>query len=434
MTYTIRPDVLLRQSKRGHDAMRAKDLLTHQLAAFREIGRTVPPLSGNAREQLALLEANVDFEDVAAGEPSTIDGIRAEIGMAEASASVDADTVADRVLGGWLGRCAGNTLGKPFELPTWSARTIRDYLERADAWPLTDYVPALDPMPAPFELREDCWRTTTRGRIAYVTRDDDLDYTILNLMLLERHGPNFTTEDVGRLWLELLPFGKTFTAEAAAYRNLTEGLAAPETATRLNPYREWVGALIRADVFGFINPGRPLAAALLAARDARLSHTRNGIYGEMWAAAAVAAAFAAKSPSEIIEATLRVVPPRSRLYATVDRIIALYRQGASWSEAIAWIESLGYYYVHVINNAAIIAASLLWSEGDFTRGISLAVCAGLDTDSNGATVGSILGVYNGARAIPRSWTEPFNDELRSALCGQASLSIQEAAKRTLSLI
>jgi ADP-ribosylglycohydrolase len=267
-----------------------------------------------------------------------------------------------------------------------------------------------------------------------VTRDDDLDYTILNLMLLERHGTGFTTEDVGRLWLELLPFGKTFTAEAAAYRNLTEGLAPPETATRLNPYREWVGALIRADVFGFVNPGRPRAAALLAARDARLSHTRNGIYGEMWAAAAVASSFSAESPSRIIEDAQRFVPPRSRLRLTVDRIVTLHGQGASWSDAIAWIESLGYYYVHVINNAAIIAAALLWSEGDFTRGVSLAACAGLDTDSNAATVGSILGVYNGAEAIPRSWSEPLNNDLRTALCGQTSLSIEDAASRTLSLI
>ncbi|PKP68420.1 MAG: hypothetical protein CVT82_15345 [Alphaproteobacteria bacterium HGW-Alphaproteobacteria-4] len=352
----------------------------------------------------------------------------------EGAAPVDAGTVADRVLGGWLGRCVGNGLGKPFELPTWSARKIRDYLERAGAWPLADHVPVLDPMPPSFELREDCWQTTTRGRVAYATRDDDLDYTILNLMLLEQYGVDFTTENVGRLWLDLLPFGKTFTAEAAAYRNLTEGLAAPETATRLNPYREWIGALIRADAFGFVNPGRPLAAALLAARDARLSHTRNGIYGAMWAAAAVAAAFAARSPSEIVAAARAVVPPRSRLVAAIDRIVALHRQGAPWSDAIALIESIDHYYVHVINNAAVIAAALLWSDGEFTRGIALAVCAGLDTDSNGATVGAILGVYNGANAIPRAWTDPLNNELRTALCGQASLSLSDLAKRTVALI
>jgi hypothetical protein len=152
MNYAIRPDVLLRQSKRGHDAVLAADLLTHQLAALREVGRKAPPLSGTSREQLELLELYVDFEDVVAGEPSTIDGITATIDAREAAAEVDAKTLADRVLGGWLGRCAGNTLGEPFELPMWSARTIRGYLERAGAWPLTDYVPALDPMPANLEF------------------------------------------------------------------------------------------------------------------------------------------------------------------------------------------------------------------------------------------------------------------------------------------
>ena len=58
-----------------------------------------------------------------------------------------------------------------------------------------------------------------------------------------------------------------------------------------NPYREWIGAQIRADICGYV-PRPPGAAAKLAFRDASLSHTANGIYGAMWSAALVAAAFA----------------------------------------------------------------------------------------------------------------------------------------------
>jgi hypothetical protein len=231
---------------------------------------------------------------------------------------VDAGAIADRIHAGWLGRCVGNGLGKPFESALWTPGLIRDYLKSAGAWPLVDYVPLLEPMPERFVLRQDCYHTTTRGNIDGVTRDDDLDYTLLNLLLLERHGRAFSTEQVGALWLELLPFG-----------NAT---------------------------------------------------------------------------------------------------------GAGWDEALAWIHGLDYYYVHTINTAAIIAAALLWSDGDFTTAIGLAVSSAYDTDSNGATVGAIAGVLAGTSGMPRHWTEPLHDRLTSALSGHATESIADLAARTHRLL
>ncbi|WP_238016919.1 ADP-ribosylglycohydrolase family protein [Dactylosporangium sp. AC04546] len=294
----------------------------------------------------------------------------------------------------------------------------------------TDYAPVLDPMPERFVLRQDCYRTTTRGNVDGVTRDDDLDYTLLNLLLLERHGRGFTTAQVGALWLELLPFGKTFTAEAAAYRNLTNAVPVPQTATVLNPYREWVGALTRADVFGLVSPGRPAEAARLAFADARLSHVRNGVYGAMWAAAAVAAAFGASGPRDVVTRALAVVPPASRLHAALTHVLELHAAGAGWDAAVEWIHGLDYYYVHTINNAAIVAAALLWSDGVFTDAIGLAVSAAYDTDSNGATVGAVAGVLAGTAGIPAHWTEPLHDRLTSALSGHATESIADLAART----
>ena len=108
--------------------------------------------------------------------------------------------------------------------------------------------------------------------------DDDLNYPLLGLLLLERHGHGFTTADVARLWLDELPAGRTFTAERVAYRNLLAGIEPPHTARYRNPFREWIGALIRADVYGWTHPGDPAAAAEQAWRDATLTHTANGVY------------------------------------------------------------------------------------------------------------------------------------------------------------
>ncbi|GGP58735.1 hypothetical protein GCM10010278_39650 [Streptomyces melanogenes] len=136
----------------------------------------------------------------------------------------------------------GNMLGKPVERGDhWTRDRIDRYLRRADALPLTDYLPDPDLLPpaAPgeFELRPE-WRQCVRGRVHGSCRDDDVDYAVLGLHLLETHGFAFTTEQVGELWLLRLPYLQTFTAERAAYRNPANGLKPPLTATYDNPYQE----------------------------------------------------------------------------------------------------------------------------------------------------------------------------------------------------
>ena len=63
-----------------------------------------------------------------------------------------------------------------------------------------------------------------------------------------------------------------------------------------------------------------------------------------------------------------------------------------------------------------------------------AVRGGLDTDSNGATAGSVAGVLTGAAAIPAQWTEPLRDTVRSAVFGFDGVRISELAERTLRLV
>lgn len=75
--------------------------------------------------------------------------------------------------------------------------------------------------------------------------DDDITYTLLDLLILEAHGFDFTTADVGRMWIERLPCACT--AEDVALRNLKAGIPAAEAADRDNPFCQWIGADIRAD-------------------------------------------------------------------------------------------------------------------------------------------------------------------------------------------
>lgn len=368
-------------------------------------------------------------------EPESLADILATLPQAAPVAALGEAELRDRMLGAWLGRCAGCNLGKPVENGDhWTHQHLRRYLESADAYPLRDYIPVPEPMLEGFAFRE-FWPYTTRGRITESARDDDIDYTILGLHLLEKYGFGFTTADVATEWLDRIPYTQTFTAERVAYRNLAIGLP-PERAGRAdNPYREWIGAQIRADIYGYVHPGNPRAAAELAYRDATLSHTANGVYGEMWAAALVAAAFTGTA-REAVEASLTCVPPGSRLAEAVRFVLDRHTAGDTWEEARTVIdERYGHYsWVHTVNNAALVTAGLLWGDGDFTATIGLTVQGGWDTDSNGATAGSVAGIITGAKQLPPHWTEPLNDTARSAIRGFDRSSISDLAGRTVRLV
>jgi ADP-ribosylglycohydrolase len=345
------------------------------------------------------------------------------------------DELADRILGGWQGRIAGCTLGKPVEDGDfWTPDRIRAYLKLADAYPLRDYIPALDPMPKGFQLRE-CWPETTRGQVRGAARDDDIDYSILNLWLLEQYGFGVTPSRVATAFLSFLPYLRVFTAERVTMVNLLHNVPIAAIGETRNPYREWIGALIRADVYGWALPDRPGTAARLVFQDASLSHRNNGIYAAMWAAALVSAACVAGTVTEAVERSLDYVPARSRLAEALGFVNELNHTGHTWEQALERIRArFGHYgWVHSINNACLITAGLLWGRGDFAATVGLTVQGGWDTDSNAATAGSVVGTVLGATRLPAHFIDPLQDRARSAVFGYDNSRISDLARRTTNL-
>jgi ADP-ribosylglycohydrolase len=110
-----------------------------------------------------------------------------------------------------------------------------------------------------------------------------------------------------------------------------------------------------------------------------------------------------------------------------------YTGGVGWEEAMDRIDSRygHYHWVHTINNAAAVAAGLLWAEGDFSAAVGLTVQAGMDTDSNGATAGSVAGVLTGSRGIPEHWVAPLEDRVATAVFGYDNVTISSLAQRTV---
>ena len=103
----------------------------------------------------------------------------------------------ERILGAWQGRISGCQLGKPVELLSMreGRAALGDYLARAEALPLRDYVPLLEGTAVARFGRASC-----RGLLERSEPDDDINYSVMALMLLERHGRDLSTADVARAW------------------------------------------------------------------------------------------------------------------------------------------------------------------------------------------------------------------------------------------
>ncbi|MHC4480633.1 MAG: ADP-ribosylglycohydrolase family protein, partial [Planctomycetota bacterium] len=364
-------------------------------------------------------------------EPDELEAIRAcrPPGPRHIAAPPSPEALEEQTLGAWLGRAAGCMLGKPVE--GWRREKIDDLLAVCGLDELADYFPMPPEGAGAFDFHPS-FAACIRGNIDRAARDDDMDYTVVGLRILEDHGRDFTPRQVAEFWLSHLPYHLTYTAERAAYRNFVNGIWPPASSRHRNPYREWIGAQIRADAFGYACPGRPEEAAGLAHGDASISHVKNGIYGEMWVAAMLAAAFATDRMGKVIEIGLSEVPANCRLAEAVGQVRAWHREGIGADGAIGRILAQygSYHGVHTINNAAIVAMALLWGEQDFSRTVGLAVRAGLDTDCNGATAGSVLGAAIGASAIPDHWTAPLNDRLETIVAGESELTLSGLAART----
>ena len=307
-----------------------------------------------------------------------------------------------RVYAGWLGKCIGVRFGAPLE--NWTYQDIRDHLGELDGY-----------LPLP------------EGKI--FKPDDDTNLPLILIRALQYYGPEITAEQMGDAWLNYLGDqratlwwgGYGVSTEHTAYLNLKAGTPAPDSgSTALNGVvmAEQIGGQIFSDIWGLVAPNDPALAADYAAKAASVSHDGNGVYGGMFIAAMVSAAFSENDPQRLIEAGLSVIPEQCEYAQTVRAVLDFHRQQPDdWHAAYHFIaERWGDYpgVVHIIPNAAVIVMALLYGEGDFSRSIQIANMAGWDTDCNVGNVGAIMGVAVGLEGIETRWREPMNDLLVAA--------------------
>jgi ADP-ribosylglycohydrolase len=260
--------------------------------------------------------------------------------------SSDFEESSNRVKAAFLGSICGCILGKPLEA-SLTGNEIKSALEAAEEWPMNDYVAS--------KIKEyiprvhESFNETAREYINYVAPDDDINYTIMGMLILEKFGLDFNHSDIEELWLHHLPIGTTFGPERTMLVKsglesfnrwdlksfLEKGGVGPRGQISekessksfrilndiLNPGDELCGATIRADAYGYACPGNPEMAANLAWKDSSFTHNRTGIYGTMFVAAAIACAQIFTDRMKIFETALKYIPQRSRFHERVSACI-----------------------------------------------------------------------------------------------------------------
>jgi len=354
----------------------------------------------------------------------------------------DPDSWYDRVYGAFLARCAGCMLGQPVE--GWKSPKIIGYMKDTGNYPLNNYFRSdvSDALRAKYQITEDGY-LHQRPRINWgnntdcAPEDDDTDWSILALKLLEEIGTSFTPEDAGINWLNHFPMFHTAVSERIGYRNLANGIDAELCGSYCNPHRETLGAQIRADAYGYAAPGDPERAASMAWRDATLTNAKNGLYGAMLVAAMLAAAAATNDPALIVQAGLAQIPTRSRLHEAISQVMNWYEVGRPVEEVCADIherysEMDSYTWVHVVGNAMIVVMALMYGALDLTKSLGLCVTMGHDTDCNCATVGSVIGIALGAGRLPPKWLVGVNNQVYTCVATfDDKLAIDKFARRLL---
>jgi ADP-ribosylglycohydrolase len=379
-------------------------------------------------------------------EPDTLEGIEAtsDVAFLAAEPLPDDDSIRDKIRTGFLGSVCGCMLGKPLEMHPDMA-LLKQAATKTGEWPLNNYVTEamLDELPR----RHRSWEETVRERIRYAAPDDDVNYTVTGMLLLEQHGVALTQQDVIEFWLLNLPplftFGperNTLTAATlwAQYRADLFAEQPYEDFARWNAlwnyYTELCGAQIRADAYGYAFPGDPVSASRMAYVDASVTHRKTGVYATMFTAAAIAAMFTERNALDAFRRAAMVIPRQSRFRRAVEYCIEIVHGSADWLGAYAAIHDAYHEFGHcmIVQETGTLINSLHYAE-NVSDAFCKQVMQGNDTDSYGATSGAMAGVRFGSSGLDKRWLAPMNDTLHTTVAGFHDQSLSSVAERMAEL-
>jgi len=303
----------------------------------------------------------------------------------------------DKILGCWIGKCIGGTIGAQVE----GTKELMNFtLETA----FPEEIPP----------------------------NDDLDLQVLWLETMLEKGVHITSCDLADAWMARCwyPFNEYGTFK----RNYAKGIRPPFSGSFDNAYWETgMGCPIRAEIWGLICPANPELASIYAYTDGCLDHTGQSIGAEQLWSAVVSEAFFDDDILGLVRKYYDYLPEGTAVRGCVDSVFDSHEKGLDWKDArMRMLIQHGHPEAcDAPVNTGITVMAILYGEGDFGLTQLIALNSGYDTDCTAATAGAVMGGAIGAKNIPAEWKDPIGTEFVTGIdLARTDLSIDKLARDT----
>lgn len=318
----------------------------------------------------------------------------------------------DRVYGCLIGQAVGDALGAPTE-----GKEVREIREKY-GW-ITGFV-SDDP-----------------------AGTDDTEYAMLTAGIILKYGDALTAAHMSEEWTRYLVgqeggfVGGGFSEMDAIY-SLNKGFTAPHTGT--DNHEMWSdGTAMRIAPVGLYCAGDPEEAARLAAIEASISHSRDGVFCGQAIAASVAYAVTGNDWRKAIDVGLGHIPKDSWTYRKITEAVNIADRYESVSEAVEElydnISILYYPWADVGPEATALAYGVFAaSKGDYVNAVLGGVNVGRDADTIAAMAGAMAGALHGAQAVPAQWKKQINEIRGHCITATAGIHISDVAEQFVDVI
>lgn len=334
---------------------------------------------------------------------------------------ISQEELRDKISGYWIGQCVGNYMGFPFE-GTYLEEPVPVFVDRYYQFD-DDSSLAINRG----DLRGYCPIVTSWLEGAF--SDDDTDIEFVTLHAVEKYGLDINYEEITEMWKSHIN-RKIWCANRTARDLMSKGLIPPATGSKTNN-ENWyqIDPQLVNEIWSMFYPGMITKSAECAEWAAQITNDDWGTHPTVAYGVMYSAAIFEKDVNKLVDLALKYIPENSPFNEGMKDVIAWHKQNENWRTTRKLIFDKYYNYrkgdyiapvsdVSALSNGLFGIMAVLYGEGDFLKTTGIAVSAGLDCDNQAATSAGLMGVINGASAIPVSltlglkgkiWKKPFND-------------------------
>lgn len=303
------------------------------------------------------------------------------------SRTISAETLKDKIAGGWAGKMIGVTYGGPSEFKA-QGKTFEDTIN----W-------------VPSDVKGSLWQ-------------DDLYVQLTFLMTMDQFGIDAPAKKFQELFAKA--GYELWHANVQGRKNYFDSIFPPQSGhPDFNIHADDIDFQIEADYIGFMCPGMPQTANEISDKIGHIMNYGDGVYGGAFISALYSQAYFETDIRKLVELALLSLPAESDYYKIVKDAILLHDQfPADWRAAWRELETK-WGDTHICDagtisnidakfNGAFIVIGLLYGEGDPVKTMEITTRCGQDSDCNPSNAMAVLGVIKGLSGLPKDYQDAIH--------------------------